>query len=87
MLTSVAYKENVDMKSNTHLSLYLKPADSQTTFRILVFLLPDGSLGRPCGRGAVVERTPSVTKVVSSIPAQSEKDFIGGRELVPINGS
>ena len=34
----------------------------------------------PCGRGAVVERTPSVTKVVSSILAQSERDFVGGRE-------
>ena len=34
----------------------------------------------PCGCGAVVERTPSVTKVVSSILAQSERDFVGGRE-------
>ena len=41
----------------------------------------------PCGRGAVVERTPLMTKVVSSILAQSEEDFVGGRELVPLNGS
>ena len=36
--------------------------------------------GCPCGRGAVVERTPSVTKVVSLILALSERDFVGGRE-------
>ena len=40
----------------------------------------DNYICRPCGRGAVVERTPSVTKVVSSILAQSERDFVGGRE-------
>ena len=33
----------------------------------------------PCGRGAVVERTPLVTKVVSSNLAQSEKDFVSSR--------
>ena len=30
----------------------------------------------PCRRGAVGERAPSVKKVVSSILAQSEKDFV-----------
>ena len=40
----------------------------------------EDELASPCGRGAVVERMPLVTKVVSSILAQSERDFVGGRE-------
>ena len=39
--------------------------------------LAKSGINGPCGRGAVVERTPSVTKVVSSISAQSEEDFVG----------